>query len=207
MRAVAKGSGSCGGLLLAGLLTMLAAGCADEEPAPVTVVPEPVPDPTPPPPELQLQAQPDPAAGRCASGFTQNDATVAFSIITELDAGPCSFEGVRATGSRLNLRWKDSDGVELKVILGTAGCDEGQPHGPFTLGELPPGLKSCGPLQDGLIDAIDNARLPLPTHHERDGPGRPGPDGDGVPNAARPDTIPGQKSAPEQLPPARPPDE
>ena len=209
MRALslASGPGPCSGLLLVGMIALLGTSCSDPEPPPVTTVPAPVPDPTPPPPDVQPEAQPDPAAGRCASGFTQNEATAAFSILAEIDAGPCSFEGVRASGSRLNLRWKDGEGADLKVTVGTAGCDDGQEHGTFTLSELPPGFASCGQLKNALIQALDDGLMPTPTRHERDGPNRPGPDGDGVPDGVRPPTIAGEKASPEQLPPAVPPGE
>ena len=175
-------------LAIATVAVAILTACTEKRPDDEPVHPKPVPPPELAEPDVDPGTKTDPAQERCVRGFTQNDANGAFSAVSGLDAGDCRFEGVRASGSTLLLRWSSPDGAELQVQVGTAGCDEGATHGTFAVKELPDGMAACGGLKDALLAALDNELVPPPTAHDRGD--HPGPDGDGSPGPARPDSIP-----------------
>ncbi len=105
-----------------------AMACATEvEPtAPQAPRPEPFDENPPPGEEVVLTADnivhPKPTEPPCTWGFSSNDATMAFGVAGDLDAGDCTFEGVRAEREKLRLTWKTADARAVEVALVANGC-------------------------------------------------------------------------------------
>ncbi len=173
-------------------LSLAGAGC---NPAP-----PPLPPPTPEsavtevvpldqgPPAVPA---PDPHATDCPTHYTRNDANAVFGAVRNLEAGDCTFDGVRVRGSRLTLTWKRADQSAVTVTYGPAGCVTGIPHGDHAIESEAELGEACPSALTSLQKALTARSLPEATGTLT--LGTPGPNGAALPppsNAEPPPAAP-----------------
>lgn len=158
--------------------SIVGAGCnpaPPSTPAPESAVTEVVPLDQGPP----AVPVPDPHATDCPTHYTSNDANAVFGAARNLEAGDCTFDGVRVRGSRLTLTWLQADQSAVTVTYGPAGCVTGAPYGDHAI-ESEAELGSACPTALSSLQGALTARS-LPTATGTLSLGTPGPDGAALP--------------------------
>ena len=99
----------------------------------------------------------------CYHFFSEADANQAFAVATDAEAD-CAFEGIRAAGNQLVVRYKPTPETEVGVMLMNASCEgEGEVSGSLRVAPTDDATRSCPGAVASIRALAANGSLPTGT--------------------------------------------